>query len=366
MPTVAEAASNSKNSTLAAELAQGVNLLSGSQTVTFTPYVKKTMPLDGFVFWVNYSLIPNSTLTMKTIPGSLHYFTEMNQDESSTLSFNTMIFTALAPCDIFNQIDPQILYIASYNGIRFAFSSTRKFYQQADLYHYNGVAITAGDDPQIIDTLEDLNSLKLIVSNSLPVWLALPTYVPPYPGFTCPIAKIFPSMLVPENTNPPYASIHIEETTALASAAFLGRRLTSSQLSKDKIRITTYGVNNETIITFLNFVLQYSYDWNYIGLMNMPIILDEKQIAAETQTLSQKKTIEFEVSYLQGTVRDIYRQFIKHAIVNVVPPIYSKDNKGYILAEEVNLDKSEFTGTVAFNSTFSSKEIGDSALFVSS
>ena len=365
MPTIAEASANTKNSTLAAELAQGVNLLSGYQVVVFTPYVKLTMPLDGFVFWVNYSLIPNSPLTPKTIQGSLHYATEVKQEEESTLSYNTMVFTALSPCDIFNQIDPQILYIASYNNIRFAFSSTRKFYQQADLYHYNGVAITAGDDPQIIDTLDNLNSLKLIVSNSLPIWLAMPSYTPPYPGFTCPIAKMYPSMLVPENCNPPYASVHIEETTALASSAFLGRRLTSSQLTKDKVRVTTFGVNNDDIITFLNFVNQYSYDWNYIGMMNMPIIVDEKQTSPETETIAQKKTIEFEVSYLQETVRDIYRQFIHHCIVSFVPPTMEASYKATMYADE-SIDSGSFNGTVAFDSVFSAIENSDSALFVSS
>ena len=320
MATVTETVGNFK-SALASELAQGVNLLSGDQYVVFTPYYRLAMPLDGFVFWVNCKLSPSNILKEKRIQGALHYVTEVQQEESSTLSLNTMIFTSLSPCDIFNQVEPNLLYIAKFNDIRFAFSSTRKYFKQADLYHYNGIAITAGDDPQIIDTLEDLNAIQLIVSNSLPIWLGMPTYVPPYPGFTCPIIKMYPSMLVPENCNPPYASVHIDETTALGASAFLGRTLTSSQLARDKIRITTYGINNDTIITFLNFVLQYSYDWNYIGILNMPIISDEKDGARETQTIAQKKTIEFEVSYLQETVRNVSRQLIKHAIVNFIPYI---------------------------------------------
>lgn len=321
MTTVDEALGSSKPP-LAAELAAGIGILSANQTITFTLYQQLVLPLDGFVFWVNYSLItptvgdPPASID---IQGSLHYSTDVEQEETSSISMNTIVFTALTQCDNFQDVDPKWLYIAEYNGIRFSFNSQGKFYQQADLWHYIGIAVTSVIGPQVIDTLDQLNSLKQIISNSLPIWLAMPTYVPPYPGFICPILKMYPSFLVPSNETPPYASVHIENTESLVEAAFLGPRLTSTQLASENVRVTLYGVNNDDSVTFLNFVLQYSYDWQFIGMMNMPIIVDDKLISNELNVIAQKKTIEFKVSYLQNSVRDIARQHILHAKVKYYP-----------------------------------------------
>src|ERR1700733_1306480 len=272
MTTVSEATSTAKPP-LAAELAAGVGVLSANQTITFTLYKKMVLPLDGFVFWINYSLVTpvsGDPAASVIIQGALHYSTEMEQEEWYSVSKNTIVFTALTQCDVFNEIDPQFLYLGDYNGIRFAFGSQGKYFQQADLWHYIGIAVTSEMGAQIIDTSEQLNALKQVVSNSLPIWLAMPTYVPPYPGFICPILKMYPSFLVPENETPPYASVHIEGTQSLVETATLGPTLTSNQLSSEIVRVTMYGVNNDDAVTFLNFVTQYSYDWNYIGMMNMP------------------------------------------------------------------------------------------------
>jgi hypothetical protein len=316
MVGIDEAVNNGKPP-LGAALAAGVNFLSRSQSVTFTLYRKRVLPLDGFVFWVNYKLDKTIPVTIPgriTIKGSLHYSTEVGQDEDATVAYNTIVFTALSEIDVFKEIDPQYMYLADYDGIRFSFSSRGKFYQQADLYHYQGVAVSSVMETQVIDEASDLAALKQIVTNSLPIWLAMPEYRPPYPGFVCPFI-LFPSFLVPDNEPPPYGSVHIEDTTSLVETAFLGPRLQSNQLASETVTVTTYGVNADDIVTFLNFVIQYSYDWNFIGLMNMPIISDEKRTQSELRVIAQKKKIEFKVSYLQKSVRDIARQHILHAIV---------------------------------------------------
>lgn len=322
MTTVTEALAGVSKPPLGAVLSAGVNVLDANQTIVFTLYKKMVLPLDEFVYWVNYNLItptegdPPATVS---IMGALHYATEVMQEEDSTISQNTMIFTALAPCDIFQQIEPQFLYIANYNGINFAFSSQNKYFQQADLWHYMGVAITSVMRPQLIEDQTTLNSLKLVVSNSLPIWLGMPAYRPPYPGFVCPIAKMYPSFLVPENEQPPYASVHIEDTVSLVEQAMFGPTLTSTQLSQETVRVTLFGVNNDDAITFLNFVLQYSYDWNFIGMANMPIIRDEKLAQPELETIAQKKVIDFKINYVQNSVRDVARQFIKGFKVQYIP-----------------------------------------------
>lgn len=320
MTTVSEAVGTTKPP-LGALLAEGVNVLDANQTITFTLYKKYILPADGFVFWINQNLNPlvGDPAATVNIKGALHFSTELQQEEESTISLNTIVFTALAPCDLFQQIDPQFMYLATWMEARFSFSSQGKYFQQADLQHYIGVAVTAVMNTQIIDTQAQLDAIKPIVSNSLPVWLAMPSYVPPYPGFTCPFAKMYPSFLVPENEPPPYASVHIEDTEALVQTAMLGPKLTSSQLTRETVKVTLYGVNSDDCITFLNFVTQYSYDWNYIGMSNMPIIRDEKLTQPEIQTIAQKKSIEFKVNYIQTAIRDIARQFIEKFKVTYYP-----------------------------------------------
>jgi hypothetical protein len=317
MPKISEAASAAKTP-LAASLAAGVENISYNQRVIFTLYKKVILPVDGFVFWVKWDLAsggidPSIPGTM-SIKGSLHYSTEVGQHEDATVAYNTIIFTALSEVDSFKDINPQTMYLANFEGIRFSFSSRGKFYEQANLYHYMGTAVSAIDETQVIDTQAELDALEPIVSNSLPIWLAMRSYVPPYPGFICPI-DLYPSFLVPDNLPPPYGAVHIEDTRSLVETATLTRNLTSEQLAAETVRVTTYGVNNRDITTFLNFVIQYSYDWNFIGMMNMPITVDDKRTSPELGVLAQKKTIEFKVSYLQRSVRDVARQFIKRCVV---------------------------------------------------
>jgi hypothetical protein len=325
MTTVKEAKTNNK-SQMATELAAGVNTLSANQKITFTCYKKMVLPIDGFLFWVNCNLAHPSTgdppLTL-TVEGSLHYSTETEQNEDKTLSYNTIVFTALSPCDIFNEIDPQYIYLANYAGIRFGFNSQGKYYQQADLWHYVGVAVTSIIGTQVIDDKADFDALKdkLIVTNSLPYWLMMQNYTFEYNGWACPIKKIYPSYLVPNNELPPYAVVHIEDTKSLQPVPIFGRpyAFSSSQLVSEIARITTYGIDNDTIINFYNFVFQFSEYTNYIGMMNnMPTIRDEKHEQAEIQAIAQKKAIEFKISYLQSMhlIATYTRQLIRHVIVD--------------------------------------------------
>ena len=47
---------------LASGLAQGVETISNYEEITFTLYVKLVLPLDGYVFWVNATLLTDSAL----------------------------------------------------------------------------------------------------------------------------------------------------------------------------------------------------------------------------------------------------------------------------------------------------------------
>lgn len=336
---------------LAAGLAAGVETLSLSDSVVFTQYTRLVLPLDGFVFWVRTGLInPTALLNImglnqpgtmlgqplterlppltKSVKGSLHYATTQDQNEDETPGVSTVIFTALSPIQEFNDVQPNTLWIGKYAGdregddgpITFAFSQRGKYYKAADLYHYSGTAVIPVFAAQLIDTADQLAGRELIVSNSLPAWLSLNGYQPPYPGFTNTI-PLYPSFLVPDNLPPPYGSVHIipELTQALTLAPVLDSTLGQAQMTHDRVRITLYGLTNQAALTFLSAVQQFSYDLCQIGFMSVPVIRDEKRGSNELNVIAMKKTIEVDVAYDQATMRNVARQMIERTIVDYQP-----------------------------------------------
>ena len=49
---------------LGSGLADGVNTISGNETIIFTLYVKLILPLDGYVYWVNASLLTDTAMRL--------------------------------------------------------------------------------------------------------------------------------------------------------------------------------------------------------------------------------------------------------------------------------------------------------------
>lgn len=329
MVSVAEAA-GSPQSQQAADLAAGLSLLSANETVTFARYNRYVLPFDGFVFWVN-AAITNPTATNNSIvaQGALHISKSKIQDGTESYSLNKVVFTTTQPLhENFNAIGPTTIYIGSVvnpndgAAIRFAFSDQGAFFQQAGLHHYSGDAIYAPLASQIIDDVTAFDGLSPVVSNSLAVWLSLNTYFPPYPGFMMPAGlTLYPSFLVPSSSQPPYGVVHIPpEATEPITSPFLDRTLGHWQSAMDRVRVTLYGLNQRQAADFLDFVLQYSEDTSNIGMMNIPVIRDEKLKQNELGLLAQKKTIDFEVSYQQTTLRNVARALIGKVIVGYVPP----------------------------------------------
>jgi hypothetical protein len=327
---------------LEAALKTGLETLDANQTVQFVKYKKLVLPLDGFVFWVRANLLnPNAEPNAYpfnvfqfnqppnpkapgpdtvTIKGSLHFDTRTEQGESEIISVNRCIFTAESRIDEFNTIGPDELYIATptdpvFEGIRFAFSSRGPYYEQANLFHYLGDAIYADMESQIIDNPVQLPRSP-VVTNSLPLWLSLNDWpqkdFEPF-GNTIPL---YPSFLSPGDLRPPYGTVHIEpgDTRVLAASPTLGNRYQHDQLCEDTVRLTFYGLNNEAALQFVDFFEQYSSFYNIMGLMNCPVIQDEKRVQSELQVIGMKKTITYKVSYLQHQARDIARQLILHCI----------------------------------------------------
>jgi len=313
MVNVAESAGTQGR--LRATLEDGLVSLSANQTITFQKYIKKVLPIDGYVFW-----LAGETLD---VFGSLHYSSATDQTEDETIAINRIVFTTTNPIQEFNQINSQILYIAHYDGIRFAFSNRGPFYEQSGIYHYSGSAVYSALATQLVESLYDLESYEPIVSNSLPAWLTIKNYNPIWLPAVNPAIDLYPSYLVPNNLIPPYGVVHVEpsETNTIQAAPRLNNFNSHWQLARDRVRITMYGLNNAQVMDFVDVVNQYTLDTDTFGVMNMPTVRDEKRPQSEIQAIAMKKVIEYDVSYYQTRIRDIARQLILECIVdyNVSP-----------------------------------------------
>ncbi len=330
MASAAEAAA--ARGPLASPIADGVNTLSQNQTVVFTRYVKMVLPLDGFVFWVKADLLspsaipntsaPNSfqpnqpqTVTAPantiTAQGSMHYATNQIQEETAQYALNRIVFTSLVEINDLNEVSPGVMYIGEFDGQRFGFSTRASFYKQTQTYHYRGDAIYPLMESQIIDSIDGFSGTALVVSNSLPIWLGLNQFCPMYPSF-----------LAADNISPPFAAVHIppEATQTLQALPWISPNTsTHHQLCADQVRITFYGLRNDAILDWLDYVLAYiGWDGQPMGLMDVSPPRDEKRTQAELSVIAMKKTIEFKVSYHQTRVREVAQQFI----LSCIPTFY--------------------------------------------
>jgi len=359
LPTVAEALSAPPP--LSSDLRAGLQTLSANQEITFTQYIKLILPLDGFVFWVKSDLISkeaaynatgwntvpfnnapaNAPATTIQAMGSLHFASDKIQDETESYGLNKVTFTSEEPLhQDFNKIGNNLIYIGEYKSIKFAFANRENFYQQADLWHYIGDAIYPLMESQIIDDASQINFRTPIVSNSLPLWLRLNNYSPNFPayGFGNTTLPLYPSHLVSPNTTPPFASVHIypESTEGIASTPRIGFRSSHHQLCKERVKITMYGLGNDYAMTFVDCVNQYSQDYDYFGITNVPVIRDEKISQNELGIIAQKKSIEYSITYWQNSVRNVARQIISQAIPTIItvpfgnptePPTFGPDGQ---------------------------------------
>jgi hypothetical protein len=294
------------------------------------------LPIDGYVFWVRADLLPQNPfkgfVTAEQLAeideqddaliieatGSLHFGAEVRQEEAESYTANRVVFTSLEEVQELDAIAPGTMWIGEFEHLRFGFSTVSSRYRQAGLWHYSGFAIYADMGPQIIDSVLQFSSAQ-VVSNSLPAWLALASYKPAWAFWGAP-PLLFPSFLVPLNEPPPFAGIHIppETTIGLASAPTIDPRTsTHTQLCSERVKVTLWGARNTNALDFIDMVNQYTLDTAAFGLMNIPVVKDEKRTQAELGIIAMKKSIEFEISYLQHRMNTIGTQVIKSAVPNL-------------------------------------------------
>lgn len=308
MPSISESLSSQDQ--LADTLAAGVNTLSLNQQITFQEYTQYALSPDSYVFWV-------ATANTITVQGSLHYATNQNQNEDETISLNRVIFTALSQIDEFNSISPTTIWIGTFNGVQFSFNARGSFYQQANLYHYQGDAVYPALASQLVASAADL-PVGPIVSNSLPIWLSQKTF-----GTTT--VPVYSSYLVPANVVPPYVAVHVEpdmtEAPSFPIYQWPGNptpptqlvAMPSSQLALDRVRLTLYGFTNQMAIQYYAMLIDYSRNTGNFGFRNTPAIKDQKRTQSELSVLAMKKTIDIEAWYFQATADTVARRLILSA-----------------------------------------------------
>lgn len=308
---------------LATALAAGVDDISSDQTVSFQQYTKSTIPTDGYVFWV-------ATGSAQQFAGSLHILSERRQEEDQTLAANQFVFTAEEEVSQLNAIAPDSMWVGAWSldgtTLQIAFSATGMNYQQAGLFHYRGFAVYPALASQLIDSAADL-PLGPIVSNSLPIWLGLPSQAAVYAPFG--FAPIYPSFLVPDNVVPPYVAVHIDPSLTITQQAapyfdWSARSnpngdpsplydVPSFQLMRDTVKLMFYGFTNQQAIQFHAALMDYSVNSDDFGFGNSPAIVDDKRGQVEIAALAMKKTFVIQASYNSGTSDAIARRLILSA-----------------------------------------------------
>lgn len=294
----ADLVGNFPNNSLGAVLNTGLTVIDQSQEIQFVYYYRVVLPFDKYVFWVRD---PSRSPIM--VAGSLHYQTDQRQELDKTMAYQNVIFTTPTEIVDFNDLQPTEMLFGQYEDIQFSFSSHANRYEQANLWHYVGQAVYPEMRTQILQSAQDLPASP-VVSNSLPVWIALNDYAP-----------VFPSFLVPENLTPPYIVCDIQEkdTFALQPIAWHTEEQTY-QLMQDRVRLITYGLINRDIQNFVQYIMQKSMGGTF-GIMQSGItVKDGKRIQSEMNVLAQQKIIELDVSYNQSAVYDMAVQYIKSVL----------------------------------------------------
>lgn len=292
---------------IASTLRTGLDTLDLDQEVTFQAYSRVVLPLDGYVFWN-----PTTTLCVK---GSLHFPQVIEQSEDETVGVADMLFTSEQQIVEFSGANDTI-YVAKQGELRYAFSRQEGFFRAANLWHYAGRSVYPAMAPQLLDNPGMIDPKRAIVSNSLPLWLALSRYKPVY-GFT-PNLQLYPSFLVDANLAPPYGAVHIEGPEPLQAVPLIDSESSSWQLVADRVRVTLYGLQSNESIDFMNAVLQYSRDTQNFGLMSMPAVVDGKRTQQELQAIAMQKVLEFRISYYQSRVNTVARKLILSAVPTIV------------------------------------------------
>ena len=316
--------SETQGSQLSAALMQGLNTLSENQEIEFVLYQQWILPGDGFVFFVRSDLLTSTPASEPVIhvQGSLHYDSNQTQNEDESIAVQNVVFTTNQEIAPFNQIESNTMYMGVFQNLTFSFTARSMYYKQSGIYHYFGDAVYPAMSTQIINTAQQLLDTSNVVSNSLPIWLAMNLIMPIYPAY-----------LVPTNEIPPYAVVAVlpDSQEAMQSSPLIDINSNQNQLVMEKVKIVTYGLRNKTIMDYIKYVYEQSLN-EFFGIMNSPIPVDMVRTQSEINVRGQKKEIIFEINYYQNVSRQIAQKLILSAMAIITDDsMILRDKYGNIL-----------------------------------
>ena len=131
---------------------------------------------------------------------------------------------------------------------------------------------------------------------------------------------MFPAMLSTQNLSPPYATVKCSNTSPIAGSFYLDEQQNQYQLVSEDVTISITGLRNAGVEDFLRYVQQYTLgDDAEMGVMNIPVVQDERVTQNELNIIAMRKTIKFKVNYYQQRMRNVARRLITSAIPSIYP-----------------------------------------------
>jgi len=121
-----------------------------------------------------------------------------------------------------------------------------------------------------------------------------------------------------QNIAPPYATVKCSDPVPVAGAFYLDEKSNQYQLVSEDVTISVTGLRNASVEDFLRYVQQYTLsDDAEMGVMNIPVVQDERVTQNELNIIAMRKKIKFRVNYYQQRMRNVARQLITSAIPSI-------------------------------------------------
>jgi hypothetical protein len=280
----------------------------GAKNITFTKYVRRVLPVDGWVFWVKSSLIEGEVAPFsKVYLCSTHIQRNQTQEATKTNSISSIGLTVNKKIEDLHEVNQSVMWLGEYQGVKFSFNAQANYYEEANIFHYAGDAVYIENTPNIIDDIEDLD-LDLengIVTNCIPIFITLNQQV-----------QIYPAFLAPTNLKPPYATIEVKDTRGIAAGQSYNPFEDSSLLSWDKVELTIYGLRKKQLSDFLKYLENQQLVTEAFGMYWLPSVQNENVPQSEINVLTNKKVLNFDVSYTFNAVRSQAEAFIRSVTVD--------------------------------------------------
>ena len=101
---------------------------------------------------------------------------------------------------------------------------------------------------------------------------------------------------------------------------YLDEKQNQYQLVSEDVTLSLTGLRNAQTLDFLRYVQDYTQsDSAEMGVMNIPVVQDERVTQNELNIIAQRKTIKFKVNYYQQRMRNVARKLVAFSIPSISP-----------------------------------------------